>query len=139
MSVFVAGYVVRSGDGYLVDPGALQMIGSRRMPTSAAIGAKRYATPQDAESDMQRLRDEGMEAELVMLKRVPLGDRRGNGALDSQITLDRLRYSAIAIFFLGTLCGPLAASSAGGDVVGGVSAVGIILAVWQLRRQDSGR
>lgn len=72
MGVVLVGYVVRSGDGYLVDPETQQMIGDRKMPSSAALAAKRYVTPLEAESDMQRLRDQGMEAELVILERVPL-------------------------------------------------------------------
>jgi hypothetical protein len=48
--------------------------------------------------------------------------------------MERLKYSAFAFFFCGSLFGTLAARSMGSVEVASVSAVGILVAAWKLMR-----
>ena len=71
MALETMGYVIRSGNGYLFAPESLQMISNSKTPDSAALEAKRYASPEDAKEDMERMESRGMDVELVELQKVP--------------------------------------------------------------------
>ena len=66
-----AGFVVRSGDGFLACPATGQMVACPRIPDAAVHGAHRYHDRHEAEQDAARLRARGLEAEVVEIQLVP--------------------------------------------------------------------
>lgn len=72
-------FVIRSGDGFLVDSETFEMVSNVNDPSNAARGAKRYTTHGAAWRDLVLLQDYGIDAAVEPLVIGEVPQLRGPG------------------------------------------------------------